>query len=332
MVTIKFLVGTIGIGIGVLTVRAFEEQRTTILSPDNFFVNNDGFAKGDGRSSIEQESRFGFGRRPNPPVRTPFPKWLSDFTGLNEWPGADPPYIPLDFIDFEKIEKWAPHKESRCENTPRESCSFGCHKCLAPDDVGSCSKLSQTFDDGPSVHTQTLLESLKHKTTFFTLGSNVVQHPDIYRSIMEKGHLIGTHSWSHPFLPSLSNEQVIAQFEWSIWAMNATGNHTPKWFRPPYGGIDNRIRSIARQFGLQAVLWDHDTLDWMSVSNPFQRSESNILEDVGKWKASGKGLILEHDIYKKTVDVGLKINGILGDDQLTVAECVGGIDYIKKYA
>lgn len=264
-------------------------------------------------------------------TQTPFPSWLHEFTGLEEWPGLDPPYIPLDFIDFSKIPNYEPYPQGKCGVNPRESCSFDCDKCVEPDDVYTCSKLSQTFDDGPSSATEKLLRSLNHKTTFFNLGINVVNNPIIYKKILEEGHLIGTHTWSHPFLPSLSNEQIIAQIEWSIWAMNATGNHTPKWFRPPYGAIDNRIRAITRQFGLQAVLWDYDSFDWKLLSNDDSRTEENIYSDVKEWKKVGRGIILEHDGARKTVDVGINVSEIIGDDQMTVAQCIGGIDYIKEY-
>ncbi|ODV61847.1 carbohydrate esterase family 4 protein [Ascoidea rubescens DSM 1968] len=266
-------------------------------------------------------------------AQQPFPEWLSAFTGLEEWPGLEPPYIPLDFIDFEKVPKdIEAHSMGVCP-PDRYSCSFDCYKCVAHDDVFSCPKLSQTFDDGPSPATPKLLNHLKHKTTFFTLGMNVVRFPDIYQKIQENGHLLASHTWSHPFLPSLSNEQIVAQIEWSIWAMNATGHHIPKWFRPPYGGIDNRVRSIARQFGLQSVLWDYDTFDWQLMSN--QRTEQQIYDDVARWIQESEppsGLILEHDGHIKTVNAAIEIiEKQLGSDQLTVAECVGGIDYIKEY-
>ncbi|CAR26043.1 hypothetical protein ZYGR_0E00190 [Zygosaccharomyces rouxii] len=267
-------------------------------------------------------------------VQTPFPKWLTSFTGLTQWPGLDPPYIPLDFIDMSKIPPYKQYPSGVCNANPPEACAFDCDGCTAHDDVKTCSKLSQTFDDGPSFATQKLLDTLKHKATFFNLGFNIVNNPDMYRKVLEKGHLIGTHTWSHPYLPSLSNEKIIAQIEWSIWAMNATGNHTPKWFRPPYGGIDNRVRAITRQFGLQAVLWDHDTFDWQLVTpdNTLPpRSEQQIYLDVKKWKQEGKGLILEHDGSQRTVDVGVNVYHLLGEDQLNVAQCVGGIDYIRKF-
>ncbi|SCV02623.1 LAME_0H03466g1_1 [Lachancea meyersii CBS 8951] len=264
--------------------------------------------------------------------QTPFPQWLTDFTGLNEWPGVDPPYIPMDFIDFKEIPDYKRYEQGVCGVNPPESCSFDCDRCLAPDDVYTCRRISQTFDDGPSLATERLLNSLDHKTTFFNLGMNIVNFPDMYHKILDNGHLVGTHTWSHPFMPSLTNEQIIAQLQWSIWAMNATGHHLPKWFRPPYGAIDNRVRSIARMFGLQAVLWDHDTFDWQLLAeDQTARTEEDIYKEVQDWKRSGTGLILEHDGTFRTVQVGVNVDKILGNNQLTVAECVGGIDYIRTF-
>lgn len=270
-------------------------------------------------------------------TQIPVPQWLTDFTGLTQWPGLDPPYIPLDFIDFDKIPNYQPYTHGSCPIEGRETCSFECYKCVAPEEIFSCSQLSQTFDDGPTFATQRLLNkfaSTGQKSTFFNLGINVVSHPDIYQRMIHEDHLIGTHTWSHAHLPSLSNEQIIAQIQWSIWAMNATGGHIPKWFRPPYGAIDNRVRAITRQFGLQAVLWNYDTFDWMLLNEPFvQRTEEQILSEVIEWNNQHprSGLILEHDGSLKTVEVAEKIADILGPDQFTVNMCVGGIDYIKTF-
>lgn len=260
-----------------------------------------------------------------------FPEWLTKFTGLREWPGTEPPYIPLDFIDMSKIPKHPRREPGTCP-VERDQCSFDCFKCVSHDDVYTCPKLSQTFDDGPSPHTMKLVHNLKTPSTFFTLGVNVVRYPDIYRQLMGRGHLMASHTWSHKFLPALSNEEIIAQFEWSIWAMNATGSHLPKYYRPPYGGIDDRVRAIARMFGLQAVVWDHDSFDWQMESKPPQRTRQHIVNDMTRWKNSGKGgIILEHDVYESTINAALEAHEIIGTDQLTVDRCVGGARYIREF-
>ncbi|CAK9436495.1 uncharacterized protein LODBEIA_P10530 [Lodderomyces beijingensis] len=274
------------------------------------------------------------------PPRLPFPQWLTDFTGLREWPGLDPPYIPLDFINFNRIIDIPQHQQAQCTNQMLRSphaCSFDCFNCVEFDDVYTCPQLSQTFDDGPSPHTVKLLDAMDRKmtkTTLFTLGVNIIRFPDVYRDSMKRGHIMGSHTWSHKFLPQLTNQEVIAQIEWSIWAMNATGHHLPKWFRPPYGGIDNRIRSILRQFGMQATLWDFDTFDWKMLDHSNMRKESDIVQDVRDFKRAhrGQGLMLEHDAIQRTTDVGIEIlEKVVGSKQLTVPQCVGGIDYIKSF-
>lgn len=267
----------------------------------------------------------------------PFPKWLTDFTGMTEWPGPDPPYIPLDFISFSAIPEIPLHDQAECHDRilrSPQSCSFDCFNCVEFDDVYTCPKLSQTFDDGPLPSTLKLLDNFGDtKTTLFTLGINIVKYPEIYLESHYRGHIMGSHTWSHKFLPALPNEKVIAQIQWSIWAMNATAGHLPKWFRPPYGGIDNRIRGILRQFGMQAVLWDFDSFDWKMLDSSKNRNEADIYADVKKFKErnGGKGLMLEHDAIERTVDVGLAIYEILNGDELTVPQCVGGLDYIKTF-
>lgn len=267
----------------------------------------------------------------------PFPSWLTDMTGLREWPGMDPPYIPLDFIDLKGLPGLKPYQQGQCDiNLREQSCSFDCFNCVSYDDVYTCPVLSQTFDDGPSEETPQLLEQLTTKSTFFTLGVQTIRFPEAYRDAVKRGHVMGSHTWSHKFLPSLTNEQIVAQLEWSVWSMNATSGHLPKWFRPPFGGLDNRVRSIVRKFGMQSVLWDFDTFDWKLLESGTSRTEGEIVADLTKFKVEkgNRGLILEHDAVKRTVDVGIALNhGVLaGNMQMTVPECVGGIKYIKEFS
>ncbi|GEQ72426.1 hypothetical protein JCM33374_g6113 [Metschnikowia sp. JCM 33374] len=268
----------------------------------------------------------------------PVPGWLTEFTGLTEWPGMDPPYIPLDFIDFSALpwdsDSWV-HMQGDCnpEHHGYEVCSFDCWACVMPEDVVSCPVLSQTFDDGPSPFTLDLIDTIDVPVTFFTIGINVVRFPQIYRETADRGHLMASHTWSHKFLPSLSNEEIVAQIEWSVWAMNATYGHIPKWFRPPYGGIDNRVRAILRHFGMQAVLWDFDSLDWALASNQGPETEEELQQRLRNFASDRdhKGLILEHDSFERTVQIGINLYDVVGDHQMTVSKCMQGLDYIQHF-
>lgn len=278
-----------------------------------------------------------FADNPAPaPLSSPlgFPKWLADFTGMTLWPGIDPPYIPLDFVSLEGLQgtDWR-HEQGDCPaaNNRDEYCSFDCFNCVASDDVYTCPQLSQTFDDGPLPFTPQLTKSLGCKSTFFTIGMNVVRYPQVYADTASQGHIMGCHTWLHKFLPLLTNEEIVAQIEWTVWAMNATYGHLPKWFRPPYGGIDNRVRGIIRQFGMQLVLWDYDTFDWRLNVEP-HRLDADVVAGVAKFAAERLlGLILEHDATQRTVNLGIQVHEHIGDNQLTVPQCVGGINYIKTF-
>ena len=65
-----------------------------------------------------------------------------------------------------------------------------------------------------------------------------------------EGHQIADHTWSHPDLTTLTSEQVYAELAWTIYAIWASIGQTPKYFRPPYGNINNNVRQVAAQLGL----------------------------------------------------------------------------------
>lgn len=263
--------------------------------------------------------------------REPFPRWLADLTGRSQWPGKYPPYIPMSNIDLSNLPEVPRRFLGNCTDILPEHCSFDCFHCTTPDDVFTCPLLSQTFDDGPGPATPKLLKHLPGKTTFFTQGINVVRFPEIFRLQHAKGHLLATHTWSHAHLAELSDEDVVAQIQWSIWAMNATAGIIPKFFRPPYGASDARIRAITRQFGLINVFWDRDTLDWMVVDG--DKTPEEVYDDVRQWKRElPQGLILEHDSTIEVVNVGINVAEILNSDrQMTVADCINSPWYQESF-
>ncbi|CAN6667029.1 chitin deacetylase 1 [Trichomonascus vanleenenianus] len=252
----------------------------------------------------------------------PFPPWLVELTGMTQWPGESPPYIPMPDIDLSRVPNDIPQRElGECADVQRWMCSFDCYRCTAADDIYTCPIMSQTFDDGPSPATPKLLDLLPSKTTFFTQGINVIRFPETFRRQHYEGHLLASHTWNHAHLPGLSNEDIVAQIQWSIWAMNATAGVVPRYFRPPYGAIDDRVRAITRQFGLVSVFWDRDTFDWRV--NDGTKTDLDVFHDVNQWQGEAQnGLILEHDSTIKTVNVGIKVSELLSTKQLTVADCV----------
>src|SRR5438132_10143074 len=99
--------------------------------------------------------------------------------------------------------------------------------------------IALTFDDGPSAKlTPKLLDVLAAhhiKATFFVIGENVAEHPEIVARAAREGHEIGNHSWSHPNLAKMSDAGVRNQLQRTNDAIKSdTGSH-PTIFRPPSG-------------------------------------------------------------------------------------------------
>lgn len=122
-----------------------------------------------------------------------------------------------------------------------------------------------TFDDGPHPeHTQELLEIFQdhgQTTTFFATGRNTEQRPEIAQQILNEGHVLANHTYSHPRLTDLEPEERKEEILSTADILTDLGS-TSNCFRPPYGAYDDDVLEELDEFGLQNVMWDASTEDW----------------------------------------------------------------------
>lgn len=98
-----------------------------------------------------------------------------------------------------------------------------------------------TYDDGPSFYTSDLLHYLDEKqlkSTFFVVGSRVISFPQTLQTQYMSQHQIAVHTWSHPSLTTLTNEEIIAELGWSKKVIKDVLGVTPNMMRPPFGDIE----------------------------------------------------------------------------------------------
>lgn len=121
-----------------------------------------------------------------------------------------------------------------------------------------------TFDDGPNnIYHPMILDILKTfniKATFFLIGQNAKQYPDIVKQTVADGHLIGNHSLTHSFMPNLTSTSQLSELQTTNAILGI--NQPITLFRPPYGGINYTVRLNAHTLGLKIFLWDVDPQDW----------------------------------------------------------------------
>ena len=125
-----------------------------------------------------------------------------------------------------------------------EMCWWTCGGCTQPFDITKCpDRLTWglTYDDGPGFYTAELLAYLNQNSllaTIFTVGSRAIEFPSTLRDEYINGHQIAVHTWSHPYLTTLTNEQIIAELGWSKKIIKDVLGVTPNMMRPPYGDIE----------------------------------------------------------------------------------------------
>jgi peptidoglycan-N-acetylglucosamine deacetylase len=153
-------------------------------------------------------------------------------------------------------------------------------------------QIALTYDDGPNdPHTLKLLDVLAKqnvRATFFMIGRYVQQRPDIARAVAQAGHVIGNHTFTHPLLIFKPEAQTRAEFDDCRKALDdAIGKHS-NLFRPPFGGRRPATLRIARELGLQTIMWNVTGYDWNAP--PAETIEKKVASQM-----RGGNVILLHD-------------------------------------
>jgi peptidoglycan/xylan/chitin deacetylase (PgdA/CDA1 family) len=104
---------------------------------------------------------------------------------------------------------------------------------------GSQKVTALTFDDGPHPEfTPAVLDILlreRVRATFFLCGHDIEIHPDLARRIVDEGHAVGNHTYSHPYLYFQSREEIHRELDQTQQAIRRATGRNCRFFRPPYG-------------------------------------------------------------------------------------------------
>jgi peptidoglycan-N-acetylglucosamine deacetylase len=153
-------------------------------------------------------------------------------------------------------------------------------------------QLALTYDDGPNdPHTLRLLEVLaKHNVhaTFFLIGSYIQQQPQIARELVQAGHVVGNHTFTHPLLIFKSESEIRQELTRCRHALQDAIGKPSNLFRPPFGGRRPATLRVARQLGLEPVMWNVTGYDWNAP--PAAAIERKVAKQI-----RGGNVILLHD-------------------------------------
>lgn len=194
---------------------------------------------------------------------------------------------------------------------------------ITPLAEGERVRIALTFDDGPGKHTEKLLDIFANyggKASFFVIGDQIDKRPDVVRRIINEGHQIGNHTWSHQKLTKLETpEEIKNEILFAKDKIFEVTGYECNIVRPPYGAFDDNIKSICEELKMPLVTWSVDTLDWKT------KNKDAVCRDVLNGVKDG-AIILCHDLHETTVDAMEYIVPKLtecGYELVTVSELLG---------
>lgn len=158
-----------------------------------------------------------------------------------------------------------------------------------------------TFDDGPTAYTAELLDSLKAegvRVTFFLLGKQIRLRPQLVLRMVEEGHEVASHGYSHPNMRKLSETARRFELEQTNELLAELGV-TPRYFRPPYGKYDNALVAMAESLGMSLVMWTTDSRDWKRRPADYRDLPNAMGRHIQPEEM--RGIFLFHDTRKATV-------------------------------
>lgn len=155
-----------------------------------------------------------------------------------------------------------------------------------------------TFDDGPTPEiTDWVLNELdkfEATATFFCIGKNVVENPEIFKRILKRGHNIGNHTHNHLNGWKTDADIYMQNVDMAQRAIekNADFPISTKWFRPPYGKISIKQSRLLRENDFVPVMWHIVAYDWDTTINA-KKCANNIIKN-----ALPGSIIVLHDSVK----------------------------------
>lgn len=161
-------------------------------------------------------------------------------------------------------------------------------------------EVALTFDDGPTEFTPKFLDILKEnnvKATFFCIGKQIEKYPETFQRIINEGHTIGNHTFSHSNNTGfLSTSKMAEEIQKCDEVMAKIGNMKTNLYRPPFGVTNPNIAKAIKKNHKKSIGWNVRSLDTVI------KDEKAIFRKITK-KIKKGSIILLHDTSEKTYDV-----------------------------
>jgi len=155
-----------------------------------------------------------------------------------------------------------------------------------------------TFDDGPSKFTSQILDLISKydvRVTFCVVGNLVNAREETVKRASDLGCEIIGHSWDHRDLTKLSAEEIRSELNDTNAVIESVTGASPRLYRPPYGAVNDTLKSVSAELGFSIIYWSVDPMDWETRNA--DKVHDAIMADTGN-----RAIVLSHDLYGTTAD------------------------------
>lgn len=147
----------------------------------------------------------------------------------------------------------------------------------------SDSIIAITFDDGPLPGTTpkilAALDSADVRATFFLIGNAIERNPAEARAIVEAGHEVGNHSYSHPMMVGLPRHAIRSELERTDEQIRAAGYEGPIHFRSPYGKKLIALPWVLSRTRRTNIFWDVEPETYPEIARDSAKIVEHVLEN-----------------------------------------------------
>jgi len=169
--------------------------------------------------------------------------------------------------------------------------------------------IALTFDDGPMpVFTEKVLDKLKPfgvKATFFLTGNAIERNMSLAKEIVNQGHQVGNHTYSHKKMVFVSDDFVKDEIEKTNQLIHEAGYRGEITFRPPYGKKLFALPMYLKKHSIPTIMWNIEPEKYVNTNNP-----DNIAEYTVKNTKPGS-IILLHPMFESRINTIESISSIV---------------------
>lgn len=126
------------------------------------------------------------------------------------------------------------------------------------------------YENGYTAQILDVLRSHNAPAAFFLVGNYLQQEPELVQRMLDEGHIVGNHTWSHPDIATVQTKEALAEQLTKLEDLfrEVTGQEMSKYYRPPQGKYSQDNLELAQSLGYTTVFWSLAYVDWYENDQP----------------------------------------------------------------